>query len=69
MLTHTVVTLICLLLVNANTQCCWHANFLICIFMNINKNHRNKRIIAEKLRGLPPKLHISQLLTILSYQT
>ena len=35
--------------------------------MNINENKRNKRTITEILRGLPSKLPVSQLQTILSY--
>ena len=33
--------------------------------MNINENIRNKRKLVEKLRGIPTKLPLYQLLTIL----
>ena len=38
---------------------------LICIFININEKNRNERKITEKLRCVPTKLPIYQLLTIL----
>ena len=34
--------------------------------MNINKNIRKKRRLVEKLGGIPTKLPLHQLLTILS---
>ena len=37
--------------------------------MNINENIRNERNFVEKLRGELTKLPISQLLTILQYQS
>ena len=36
--------------------------------MNINENIRNKRKMVEKLRRIPTKLPLQQLLTILSYK-
>ena len=36
--------------------------------MNINENIQNKRKLVEKLRGIPTKLPLHQLLTILSYK-
>ena len=36
--------------------------------MNINENIRKNRNLVEKLRGLPTKLPLHQLLTILSYE-
>ena len=44
------------------------ANCQIFIFIDINVNFRNLRTITEKLRGLPTKLHISHMLSILDYQ-
>ena len=34
--------------------------------MNINENIRNKRKLVEKIRGIPIKLPLHQLLTVLS---
>ena len=45
-----------------------YANRLFYIFVNIYENIRNERKIIEKLRYVPTKLHIYQLLTILDYQ-
>ena len=42
---------------------------LILIFMIIKENIRNHRKITEKLRGIPTKLLISQLLIATEYQT
>ena len=36
--------------------------------MNINEKIRNERKLVEKLRGIPTKLPLHQLLTILSYK-
>ena len=36
--------------------------------MNINVNIRNKTKLVEILRGIPTKLHVLQLLTILGYK-
>ena len=36
--------------------------------MNINENIRNKRKLVEKLRGIPTKLPLQQLITKLSYK-
>ena len=36
--------------------------------MIINENIRNKRKMIEKLRGIPTKLPLHQLLSILSYK-
>ena len=36
--------------------------------MNINENIRNKSKLVEKLRGIPTKLPLHQLLTILYYK-
>ena len=46
-----------------------YTNYLICILMNINENIRNKRKLVEKLRGIPTKLPLHQLLTKISYRT
>ena len=37
--------------------------------MNVNENIRNKRKLVEKLRGIPTKLPLHQLLTILSHKS
>ena len=59
--------------IDAKTQSVYemfqHANNSIGIFMNINENIRNYRKIAEILRSIPTKLHISQMLVALNYQT
>ena len=47
----------------------YYAYYLIFISISIYENIRNKRKLANKLRGLPPKLLISQLLIALEYQT
>ena len=39
-----------------------YANLLICIFMNIYENIKKQRKNAEKLRDIPTKYPISQLL-------
>ena len=36
--------------------------------MNINVNIRNKTKLVEILRGIPTKLHVHQLKTILDYK-
>ena len=36
--------------------------------MNINENIQNKRKMVEKIRRMPTKLPLHQLLTILSYK-
>ena len=36
-----------------------------CMFININENKKNDRKIAENVRGVSTKLHITQLLIIL----
>ena len=46
-----------------------YANYLIFIFIDVNENIRNKRKIVNKLRGVPTKLPLSQLLIVLVYQT
>ena len=45
-----------------------YTNYLICILMNINENIQNKRKMVEKIRRIPTKLPLHQLLTILSYK-
>ena len=51
-----------------NDQLNRYTNYLICILMNINENIRNKGKMVEKLRHIPTKLPLHQLLTILSYK-
>ena len=51
-----------------NDQLNRYTNYLICILMNINENIPNERKLAEKLRGIPTKLPLHQLLNILSYK-
>ena len=51
-----------------NDQLNRYTNYLICIFMNYNENIRNMRKLVEKLRGIPTKLPLHQLLTILYYK-
>ena len=50
-----------------NDQLNRYTNYLICIPMNINEKIRNRRKMVEKLRGIPTKLPLHQLLPNLSY--
>ena len=45
-----------------------YANYLISIFMIINENN-NERKIVEELRGIPTKLPIPYLIFVIGYQT
>ena len=45
-----------------------NANYLICLFMNMNDDIRNKNKIRKKWKAIPTKTPKSQLTTVLDNQ-